>query len=196
MMFFKKTGFTLLEVLVVLVIVSLISGLLFQGLLYVLHLRSQALVQLSDLQQGRLQEAWFRTTLEAIITDYEDGKNRFQGNSHEFSGLTMASLDNIIGVPVTFAWQIQNKDGRNTLRYRNSRGEYWDILSWSDERLAEFRYMAEDGEWHSQWPPPSGLKVIQLPSIILFSAKRHLFPITWIVKLPGYRFDRFKPVAD
>lgn len=183
-------GFTLLEMLVVLVLVGLLSTLLLQGFFYILHLRAGLLVQLSDLQYGALQEHWFRSTIAATVADYSDGKNIFRGNEHEFSGLTMAPLEASIGMLAPYAWELQSQEGRTTLRYRKGEGDYWEVATWLGER-GSFRYMDTNGKWYNQWPPQffSSNIPAQLPTIILLQGQRRQTPITWIVPVMGNKFS-------
>lgn len=183
-------GFTLLEMLVVLVLVGLISMLLLESFTYILHLRSRFLEQLDDSQRGILQEYWFRSTLAGIITDYEDGQSIFQGQPRELSGLTLAALDMQVGIPTSFAWQLQYTDGITTLRYQNSQGDYWEVAKWSGDS-GEFQYMSMEGEWHKQWPPQFGLKALQIPKMILFQGQRRQLPINWLVKLSDANYTRY-----
>ncbi len=185
----KKRGFTLLEMLVVLILVGFISTLLLQGFSYVLHLRSRFLVQLYDLQQGTLQEHWFRSTTAAIVTDYKGGESMFQGKERELSGLTLSALDTTLGVPTPFAWQMDYSDGMMVLRYQNSQGEKWDVARWLGDE-GHFRYMARDGKWHNQWPPQFGTSPPQIPRLILLLGKRRQTLITWIVKLAEHDATR------
>ncbi|MCP4696355.1 MAG: hypothetical protein GY862_05855 [Gammaproteobacteria bacterium] len=174
--------------LVVLVLTGLISTLLMEGLTYVLHLRARFLEQLDDLQQGALQEHWFRGTSAALIPDYTDippsQANLFTGQEREFSGLTIAALDAETGLPAPFSWRLLYEGGKTVLQYRNSGGEYWDITHWY-EQSGSFLYRAENGEWHKQWPPAFGLEVPQLPHAIMLSGWRRQEPVTWIVHIPG-----------
>ena len=187
-------GFTLLEMLVVLVLISLISMLLLEGVSYVLHLRSGFLTQLEDSQKGTLQEYWFRSTVSAIVTDYRDGEFIFKGEKRELSGLTIASLDNVTGMPSPFAWQLKYANGVMTLHYKNSRGESWEIARWLGAQ-GHFRYMAADGKWHTKWPP-FGLKTAQIPRIILLLGQRRETPFTWIVKLFENDYTRIETRED
>lgn len=182
-------GFTLLEMLVVLVLVSLISVLMLQGLAYTLQLRTRFLVVLDDLQTGLLQAYWFRSTTEGLITDYKDGKNVFQGTAETFSGLTLAALDGLPGVPLPFAWEIQQIGEETRLIYRNQHQEVWEIGHWFGVE-GEFQYRAGDGKWYTEWPPKFGLEPPQLPSMIVFNGKRRQTPITWIVKLVDFNKGR------
>ncbi len=184
-------GFTLLEMLVVLVLVSLISTLLLQSLSYILQLRSHLQVHLDDLQHGAIQEAWFRSTTAGIITDYYDGKNIFQGTEREFSGLTLNPLEANLGALSPFAWQLQTEGGRTSLRYRKSDGEYWEVASWTGEP-GTFRYMDIQGKWHTQWPPPFFSETPpQIPRFILLEAQRRQTAMTWMVQLADRNIARF-----
>ena len=177
-----KTGFTLLEMLVVLVLVSFISVLLLEGFSYVLHLRSSFLAQFEDLQRGALQEYWFRSTTAAIITERYNGDHVFKGEKHQFSGLTIAALDQNIGVPTSFGWKMEYADGIMVLHYQNSKNETWNISHWFSGE-GKFSYMAKDGKWHTEWPPKIGLDIPQIPRIIQFQGQRRNKPLTWIIKL-------------
>ncbi|MBE9561291.1 MAG: prepilin-type N-terminal cleavage/methylation domain-containing protein [Proteobacteria bacterium] len=177
-----KTGFTLLEMLVVLVLVSFITVLLLEGFSYVLHLRSSFLTQFEDLQRGALQEYWFRSTTAAITIDYKNGDNVFKGKQLQFSGLTIAALDQSIGVPTPFTWKIEYIDGMTILRYKNSKDKTWDISRWFS-KTGKFRYLAKDGKWHTSWPPKIGSNIPQIPKVIQFQGQRRNHAITWIVKL-------------
>jgi len=175
-------GFTLLEMLVVLVIVSLISTVLLEGFSYVLHLRSGFLVQLENGQKGVIQEHWFRSSIAGIVTDYQEGEDIFKGKERELSGLTLAALDSIAGAPTSFAWQLQYTDGTTRLNYQNSQGEIWEVAHWFGDE-GYFQYRAVNGDWHNQWPPQLGLKTAQIPRLIVLHGKRRQTPFAWIVKL-------------
>jgi general secretion pathway protein J len=188
-------GFTLLEMLVVLVLVTLISTLLLEGVSYVLHLRSGFLTQLEESQKGTLQEHWFRSSVSAIITAYrKDEKNVFKGEKRQFNGLTIAPLDNVTGIPSSFAWQLKYDDGVTTLYYQNSQEESWEIAHWLGIE-GHFLYRARDGEWHKKWPP-FGLKMAQIPSVILLFGHRRQAEFTWIVKLSEHDNERIDTRDD
>jgi general secretion pathway protein J len=188
-------GFTLLEMLVVLVLVGLISTLLLQGFSSVLQLRSGFIAQLEATQRGALQEYWFRSTITAIMTDYRDGEHIFKGEERQLSGLTIAALDQMTGMPSAFAWQLKYADGTTTLLYQNNKGEYWEIARWLGEQ-GRFRYMAVDGQWHTQWPPRLGLEPAQIPRAILLEGQRRQTPFTWIVKLTEHDYARYEVRED
>lgn len=178
----QQAGFTLLEMLVVLVIVSIISVLLIQGISYVLYLRYQFINQLNQLQQSTLQEYWFRNSTEGIIVDYRDSENIFKGNSKEFSGLTLAALEEDVGVPIAFSWQLIPQSDHTILHYHSQLGQEWDIFT-SEGNEATFRYLDDEGKWHSEWPPKFGTEIPQIPRFISFEGQKNQTPIIWLVKL-------------
>lgn len=177
----KQRGFTLLEMLVVLVIVSIVSTLLIQGISYVLYLRYQFINQLEQLQHSTLQEYWFRSSTTGITIDYRDTDYQFSGNQKEFSGLTLAALEEDVGVPTPFAWQLVPQSNQTILRYHTYSGQEWDIFT--SEREAAFRYLDDKGKWHTEWPPKLGDNTAQIPRFIEFTAKQSQQPIVWLVKL-------------
>jgi len=185
----RLRGFTLLEMLVVLVLVAFISTLILQGFAFIFQLRSRFLLQLDDLQRGTIQEHWFRSSTGAIVTDYLEGEHIFKGEEREFSGLTLAALDAMLGVPTPFAWQLKYKDGNMLLLYQNAKGEYWEVARWVNDK-GYFRYMAKNGKWYEQWPPKFGVSPPQIPHAIFLFGYRRQTPITWIVKLTDYNTTR------
>ncbi|MDM8558492.1 prepilin-type N-terminal cleavage/methylation domain-containing protein [Candidatus Parabeggiatoa sp. HSG14] len=185
----RLRGFTLLEVLVVLILVSVISTLLLEGVFHILQLRSRFVTHIYDLQQGAIIEYWFRSSTAAIVTDYREGEHIFKGDEHQFSGLTLAALDVATGVPTNFTWQLQYDGGVTRLRYQNSKDEYWVVAHWLGDE-GYFRYMAKDGEWHDKWPPQFGKEPPQIPRLILLQGQRRQTPFTWIVKLAEHNRTR------
>lgn len=190
----RSQGFTLLELLVVLIITTLTTLLLFQGLGFVMQLREQLLNQFEEAHRGQIQEHWFRSSTAAIVPAYEDIPNPaiFKGEANQFKGLTIAGLDADHGVPVEFAWELNTENDVTTLIYRNAQKQGWAVLSWRGD-LGKFNYLANDGQWHEQWPPNNfGVQPPQLPRAILFIGKRRETPMTWIVSIHG----RERPKLD
>ncbi|MDM8545824.1 PulJ/GspJ family protein [Candidatus Venteria ishoeyi] len=203
----NNRGFTLLEMLVVLVITSLVSMLLFHSLSYVLNLRTRFFEQLEGLQTGTMQQYWFRSSTAAIIPDYEKTPHVFQmhdamifqGNEQGFSGLTLAALDQESGIPTQFGWILAQDSGIYTLTYSpqskvtaygvaTDKPASWPILRWEGETASfpvGFRYLHMDGSWQETWPPPSVKAVNQLPEAILFNGYYQQQPLTWIVRIDG-----------
>jgi|WetSurMetagenome_2_1015567.scaffolds.fasta_scaffold19476_2 general secretion pathway protein J len=206
----QKQGFTLLEVLVVLVLLSLISTLAFEILHQTANLRSQFLETLDELQQGVIREHWFRSSVAALTPDYPPETTVvyqahkpyiFQGTENEFYGLTITSLDNDGGIPTPFGWQLSFKENETILRYRNKEEQWWEIMHWSGNE-GKFFYQAKNGQWYKQWPPPEDKqafekldeiskmiaaldKPAQIPKTILLDGKKGNQPFAWIVRILG-----------
>jgi prepilin-type N-terminal cleavage/methylation domain-containing protein len=189
----KSRGFTLLEMLVVLVITALISALLFQGLAYMTALRARFLGQLESLQAGVLQEYWFRSASAGLVAEYPDIEQAhlFKGETRRFEGLSLAGLDTPQGVPAPFAWELAEQGRDTLLRYVTASGEAWIVAQWPGSAEG-FAYLDDAGEWHRQWPPSSGLEPPQLPVALSLSARRRDGAFAWVVKLA----DRREPRVD
>lgn len=214
----RKRGFTLLEVLVVLVLLSLISALVFEILNQTASLRGQFLETLEELQQGVIREHWFRSSVSALTPDYppEEGvgvvfqtrkPQLFQGKETEFTGLTISALDNNIGIPTTFGWQLAFENNETILRYKNSDEHWWEVMRWEGNE-GFFSYQALDGSWHKTFPLPETKipenideisamimaleKSAQLPRTILLQGKKNNEPFMWMVRISG----KDKPSPD
>ncbi|MGE5093854.1 MAG: type II secretion system protein J [Betaproteobacteria bacterium] len=156
-------GFTLLEMLVVLVITSLVSSVLMGGLQHVLWLQDSFGAEAFDAQQGAMQTAWFRQTLNAVVPDRDKAPHAFRGESRECGGLTIAPLDLPEGTLAPFAWRLKfdAASGRTQLLYGTG-DDAPEILSWPGNSGA-FEYVDANGEAHDTWPPFLG-QWPQLPS--------------------------------
>ncbi len=164
-----QRGFTLLEMLVVLVLVALISTLLLEGISHVLLLRERLL--------------GVRSSVAGLLPDYPTAQSNllfqarspqvFEGQSDALSGLTLAALDANGGVPTRFSW-----------RLLRANQEYWAVMGWPGEQ-GEFRYQDKAGKWHEQWPPALGLEPPQLPSAVLLTGLRQQQAFTWLVPILG-----------
>lgn len=191
----QHTAFTLLEMLVVLVIISMVTTLLMQSLQYVLDLRVRFVQQLDDLQQGALRAYWFRSSTRALLPDFQPSpgitQNRpvklFKGTSRGFSGLTLAGLEAPSGVPTAFAWRLNTVNGQMQLEYHNEQEQVWPILSWTGLQ-GRFEYLDTEGEWHDNWPPTFFTRdepIPQLPEAIALHGMKRAQPFTWIVRVEG-----------
>lgn len=160
-----QNAFTLIEVLVVLIMVGLASGILMQGLAQVFGLQTRFGVQLNHAQQDALSINWFRQCVNGLLPDYDDGKNKFSGTARQMSGLSTNPLAPEYGAPGAFAWEIKfNADlGDTELRYGSERFKE-PILSWKGNQ-GKFVYVDVKDEPHEAWPPRLGLWP-QLPAAV------------------------------
>ncbi|MSO97519.1 MAG: hypothetical protein EXR11_04765 [Rhodospirillaceae bacterium] len=169
-------GFTLLEVIVMLMVVSLVSVVLMQGMSLVLRLRTNLSDQMVDLDQMMLKRNYIRQPLQGLIGDFADGKSLFRGEPKRIAGLTTQPLFRRSGRPTAFALTLEfnARDNENILHYQESADDPVIIAQWEgDEAL--FKYIGIMGQWDDVWPRPEGpvlsnvitdVKPPQLPEFI------------------------------
>jgi len=186
----QYSGFTLLETLVVLVLVSLISVLLMQGLGFVMQLRTHFVEQIDDLQQGALQEHWFRSSTSSLFPASKTSPYLFHGKPKVLTGLTMAAINQDIGVPTPFKWALQTEQDRTILYYYpdliKQPNLKWQVMDWYGHE-GKFQYLSTTGRWFNQWPPDKFEQIPQLPEAILFTAKRRQHTLQWLVNIIGIK---------
>lgn len=166
----NQAGFTLIEVLVVLIIVGMTSGVLFQALERAYRLQERFGMELFNAQQGQMAADWYRQTIQGLHPDYPDGRNIFQGKDKEFSGLTSNPLGDEYGAPTPITWKIRNhqQNGTTELVYIEEKHET-PVLTWRGNQ-ARFIYFDEKQIPYDSWPPPLGLPT-QLPKQIQLVAQ-------------------------
>lgn len=156
----NSRGFTLVEVLVVLVITSMVSALLFQVLAQVGRVQSRFGEQLSESQGGAMRAEWFRQVVQGLQAVEADDPQRFEGQARRFVGLTRTGLQDQAGAPQFVALELQaSRQGLGgSLRYSLAVGEApaTVLLDWTGAGAADFVYLDSSGSEYSQWPPAPG----------------------------------------
>ena len=177
-----QTGFTLIEVLVVLIIVAMVSGILFQALERAYRLQNRFGAELFKVQHGQMAADWYRQTVQGLYPDQPDGRNLFRGQDQEFAGLSTNPLGEEYGAPTPITWKIRNDqlNGTTELVYIEEQRET-QVLRWRGNQ-ARFIYLDEQRSPHQIWPPPLGL-FPQLPTQIHLVARDAGEPIN-IVSSP------------
>ena len=160
-----RQGFTLLEMLVVLIIAGMVVGILMQGLHQVLRLRTYFGMELFNTQQGEMYSEWFRQSVNGLMPDYSESKYKFKGTEREFSGRTLSPLDAANEALVPFVWRLrfEPKTGQTQLQY-GSTDAAPAILEWPGNS-GKFVYFDASNQEHEAWPPVLG-KWPQLPRVI------------------------------
>ncbi len=147
-------GFTILEILVVLIIASLTSVILMQGLTLILNLRNNYSDVIVDLDQEVVKRNLIRQPLEGLVPDFVDGDTIFSGTSQAIKGLTIQPLLRRPGRPIPFALRLQYdpRDTQNILYYQEDRDEPLVLAQWQGGE-ARFRYIGDAAGWNAVWPP-------------------------------------------
>jgi len=198
----SSRGFTLLEVLVVLVLVSLIMTVLMQGVLYTLRLRAQFLAQQQGLQQEWLPESWFRNSSAALAPAATDSPAVFRGDREGFHGLSLIPLLSAPGVPVQIEWRLTLSDGQRLLQYRQEdREEVIAVSAWPEAAQAGLEYLDGQGNWNERWPPPTATAtgsqpLPQLPTALRLEIRTKERRWLWQVPIAGRRTFPVDPFAE
>jgi len=177
----QQAGFTLVEVLVTLALLSLLAVIVFGSLAQVLGARARLRPYLDRSEETVLVASWFRQTVQALIADYDTGKNRFTTTANGFSGLTASPLIGPPGTPTSFSWVLKYDPGLDVtfLEYGEKPSNTMQIARWSGKGAA-FSYYGQDQEWRRAWPPPdldASAARVQLPQLVrLGGLPGELFP--------------------
>lgn len=160
-----SSGFTLVEILVVMIITGFIVTILLQSLQQVFRLQTHFGHEIFHTQNGAMYADWYRQSINGLMPDYKDGKHKFRGERRQMSGLTLAplGLENSAATPFVWRLEFEPKTGMSGLYYGESRSEE-PILVWEGSS-GQFSYLDEKNELHDSWPPFLG-KWPQLPTVI------------------------------
>jgi prepilin-type N-terminal cleavage/methylation domain-containing protein len=177
-------GFTLVEMLVVLILTGLISGILFQALSQVFHLQSRIGAETGALRQQAMVADWFRQTIAGAQPDFEDGKNKFQASRRRIAGLTTTPLTAEQGAlePFTLTLEFDSRRGETVLRYGEG-GDATALMAWPGD-YGQFVFLDADHAEHEGWPPATLKKPAQLPAAVRLEGRRDGEP--WnLLAVPG-----------
>jgi len=174
----SQRGFTLVEMLVVLLIVGMVGGLLFEGAAQVMGMQARLERQLTRLRGEALHADWLRQAVQGLQPDYADGKQIFKGSPRGFSGLTTNPLSAGYGALQPFVVTLRHDAAHNSMLLGYGSGSSASVLlSWPGDQ-GRLRYLDARGEAHEDWPPPLGLWP-QLPRAITLEGQRDGAP--WLI---------------
>jgi prepilin-type N-terminal cleavage/methylation domain-containing protein len=178
-------GFTLLEALVTLVIVSLLVAALMQALTQTLAMRSALIRHQRATREAALQEMWFRDTLAGAVADLDDAYGPLRGEARAVTVPTLSPLS-AHGL-ARVEWRLEPVDGGDALVYRDPRAGELTVLR-GPLRDATFRYLMPDASWLTAWTPEPGDDA--LPLAVRLTASGEQGDIHWTVPIIAARRPR------
>ena len=152
-------GFTLLEMLVTLVVVSMIVAVMRQALAQLARIEQLlAGAQLRSVASS-LRAEWVRSAIESLLPGRRDSDERLRGDQHELRGLS-ADVPQLPAPGLSrlhLRLVFQDSSGLNELQMQlptnDPLSSSWIVLlSWPG-REGQFRYLDRGQTWHDQWPP-------------------------------------------
>ncbi len=180
----KHQGFTLLEVIVVLLIMSFITVMMMEGLTHYLKVQERISNKLSESHVSSLQSFWFRDVVGGLMSS-EDASWQFTGNATRFAGVSVKGLDQQEGVPSRFVMDLDRHDERLWLTYYPEsqlrvpdqltayqlikKAEAWVLFPVLDQ--VHFVYVGVDGQQYAQWPPKN-TRVKGLPEGVIMRGEK------------------------
>ena len=144
----RPFGFTLMELLVVMVLVSLLGTLLVQGIgLFASRFDDVQRIH-RQAAHAALPQSWFIASVQGLVAYGVDAR-RLRGDAGAFAGITLQPLRGAPSVPATARWSI---DGRSVF-YAEDAAEAWRMFTVADDAGAlAFEYADAAGVWHDRWP--------------------------------------------
>lgn len=146
-------GFTLMEMLVTLMLISFATMLMFQMLGSYRIANERVREQAGAIDRRALFQAWFRDSVQGL---YAAPRLHFVGSREQFSGTTLNPLYAQAGRPTAIEWKLRQAAGGGVeVAYVENGLERWS-LPLQGSRAARFAYYTEDWKQRDEWPPALG----------------------------------------
>ncbi|HWS78711.1 MAG TPA: prepilin-type N-terminal cleavage/methylation domain-containing protein [Thermomonas sp.] len=163
----RTRGFTLMEMLVTLMLVSFATMLMFQTLGSYRIARERVQGQSGLIDRQALFQDWFRDSVHGLFI--AEGL-QFSGERTRFRGTSLNPLFAPEGSPTLVQWTIEEDGERAAIAYAEDGVERWRVrLARAD--TAHFAYLDETGKESATWPPARGLQDARpsLPAVVVLS---------------------------
>lgn len=148
-----RSGFTLLETLIALVIAAMVTLVLLDSLSRVAEHASRLEQLTHRASENTLAAIPFRRALEAAVADYHDGSAPFTGRPDRVTGLTLQAVSAQHGEPAPFTLAIEGEGADTRLVYSET-GET--IFTFSLPADSVLQYRDKTALLHDIWPPADG----------------------------------------
>ena len=147
-------GFTLMEMLVTLVLISFATMLMFQMLGSYRVARERVQAQSGVIDRRALFQSWMQDSVRGL---YITNGLTFAGDARGFSGTTLNPLYGDAGVPTRIAWRLLSDGDGYSIAYVEDGRERWRRQLLGVQR-SRFVYLDAAGKTHDAWPPKLGKK--------------------------------------
>lgn len=144
-----QRAFTLIEMLVVMVIVSLLITVIMQGFGYSLGLYQRVVTTQKNAYTEVLAYNWLRATLSAQSAARPKDIG-LEGGASELSTYTYQPLVEHEGLKTRIQWRLAQDGDAVSLIYREG-NTLFAVYRWP-ESSGQFEYLDEKGNWHKRWP--------------------------------------------
>jgi general secretion pathway protein J len=175
-------GMTLLELLVVLMLVSMLSTLLMQGVGFFLGKYETVQRVQKRISETMVRRLWFVESVKGVIP-HPNERKRFEGGPSSFTGTSIQALASEPGRPVLIKWVIDVEKRSPRLMYHERGKLLWEIMSLEGEQYS-FQYADRQFNWYKEWPQDGklGIDGERIPHAIkLLDAKGETY---WFAHLP------------
>ena len=148
-----RGGFTLMEMLVTLVLISFATMLMFQMLGSYRIANERVRSRAGDIDRQALFQAWFRDSVHGL---YAAPKLHFVGTRDRFTATTLNPLYAPEGSPTAIGWELRPAQaGGSEVVYSEDGVERWSLpLQGTGE--VRFMYLDERGKENAVWPAALG----------------------------------------
>ncbi len=149
----NERGFTLLEIMIVLVLMTLVTGLFIDPISRIYDLRHRLRNQIDGIHLSVLAQNWFRASISGIYMT----KSKFSGEPKKITGVSYYPLNEDIGVPSSFEWSLDYDNGNDVtlLNYKGFGEEVLTIAEWKGNEGVFSYYNPDSKAWESEWQSSS-----------------------------------------
>jgi general secretion pathway protein J len=144
-----QRAFSLIEMLVVMVIVSLLITVIIQGFGYSLGVYQRVQHSQKTAYTEVLAYDWLRTTLGAAVAA-RPKDHGLEGSSQVVSSYSYQPLIDPLGLKTLIVWRLQQEGDDVNLEYQENQS-LWPVYHWPNAH-GSLEYLDTKGQWHSQWP--------------------------------------------